>query len=178
MVVDFNSRDAVTYLRLALEEKALELVHGLEQDYLAIWEALYAVFGDSRRIGDAVTNNITKFRSLQEGKDGCFFDFIQLIHRFFNLLKEVGTTQDIDNNYVIALLEQKLCYQDKRMLARHIERENVEVGMANLLDWLTVENTFKSCMRTNLDIRCPTYAMKNSLTQVGFNQSFKPEIKY
>ena len=172
---DFNSRDAVTLLRSALEGKASEMVCGMGQDYLAIWDTLDAAFGDPRRITDAVTNDIVKFRPLQDGEDGRFCDFVQLVHRCFNLLKEVGKRQDMDNNYVIALLEQKLCSQDKRMWARYIEREKVEVTMSNLLDWLTVE--MKTRMRTNSDIRCPTRVMKNSVNQVSFNQPSRPEVK-
>lgn len=113
---------------------------------------------------------------LQETEDGRFCDFVQLVRRCFNLLKEVGKTQDMDNNYVIALLEQKLCPPDKRLWVRYVEREGIEITMANLLDWLTIE--MKTRIRTNSDIRCPTRSMKtSSVNQVGFNQPVKPEVR-
>ena len=167
---DFDDRDAVTMLRSALEGKPLEMVRGFGQDYEAVWETLDAVYGDPRCIADAVTQDIMKFKGLQEGDDARFCELAQLVRRCYKLLKEVGRVQDMDNNYVIALLEQKLCSEDRKLWTRQLEIFRIRATLENLLDWMTVEMRVR--LRTSYSIRSsnPVRPARSSVTQISLSK--------
>ena len=85
----YNKRDAITILRSCLKGKPLAMIQGIGSDYDAAMEYLDSVYGDPRYIADAIVNDINKFKALQDGEDGRFCDFVHLVRRSFNCLKEV-----------------------------------------------------------------------------------------
>ena len=85
----YTKRDAITLLRTCLKDKTLDLIKGIGSDYDAEWEYLDAIYGDPRFVSDAITQDITKFRPLQDGEDARFCDLVHLVKRCYNRLKEV-----------------------------------------------------------------------------------------
>ena len=49
-----------------------------------------------------------------------FCDLVHLIRRSFNTLKGVGRENDMDNNHMLALIEQKMFSDDRKVWARHL----------------------------------------------------------
>ena len=135
----YSKRDAITLLRTCLVGKPLQLIQGLGNDLEAAWAYLDSIYGDPRFVADAITSDISSFRPLREGDDKGFCDFVHLIKRSFNTLKEVGRPNDMDNNHMLAIVEQKMCSSDRKVWARHIESEKKEATLENLMTWLTVE---------------------------------------
>ena len=85
----YAKRDAITLLRANLSNKPLELIKGIGTDYDAAWEYLDAIYGDPRFVSDSVTQDISKFKPLQDGEDSRFCDLVHLVRRSYNTLKEV-----------------------------------------------------------------------------------------
>ena len=110
-----------------------------------------SIYGDPRFVADAITSDISSFRPLGEGDHKRFCDFVHLKKRSFNTLKEVGRPNDMKNNHMLAIIEQKMCSIDKKVWARHIESEKKEATLENLMTWLTVE--MKSRIRAVAPIR-------------------------
>ena len=108
----FSKRDAITFLRTCLQDKPLELIKGIGQDYDAAWDYLDSIYGDPRFVSDTITKDIVKFRALQPGEDARFCDLVHLVKRSFNTLKEVGSQNDMDNSHMLSIIEQKLCPDD------------------------------------------------------------------
>jgi hypothetical protein len=106
-----------------LQGKPLELIKGIGCDYKAAWEYLDSIYGDPRFIADAITQDISKFKALQDDEDARFCEQVHLVNRSYNTLKEVGRPNDMNNNHMLALIEQKMSSDDRKVWARDLERE-------------------------------------------------------
>jgi hypothetical protein len=120
---EYSDRDAITILRASLQGKPLELIKGIGYDYKAAWEYLDSIYGDPRFIADKITQDISKFKALQDGEDARFCELVHLVNRSYNTLKEVGRPNDMNNNHMLALIEQKMSSDDRKVWARDLERE-------------------------------------------------------
>ena len=90
----FDERDALMILRSCLQGKPLQMIQGIGRDFKAAWEQLDLVYGDPRLVADAIIHDITKFRSLKEGEDERFCEFVNIVRRSYNILKEIGKEND------------------------------------------------------------------------------------
>ena len=109
----YSKRDSITILRGSLNEKPLELIRGIGQDYDAAWEHLESIYGDPRFVADTITQDIVRFKPLRDGEDARFCDLVHLVRRSFNTLSEVGRQNDMDNNHMLAIIEEKMCSDDR-----------------------------------------------------------------
>ena len=50
----------------------------------------------------------SKFKPVKDGEDARFCDLVHLVKQSFNTLKEVGRESDMNNNHMLAIIEQKL----------------------------------------------------------------------
>ena len=135
----YGKRDAISLLRTSLQGRPLELIKGIGTDYDAAWEYLDSIYGDPRFVAGTVTQDIVRFRPLCEGEDARFCDLVHLIQRSFNTLKEVGRPYDMDNNHMLALIEQRMCTDDRKVWARHLESDGKEATLAQLITWMNAE---------------------------------------
>ncbi|KAK3744502.1 hypothetical protein QZH41_006345 [Actinostola sp. cb2023] len=147
----FTKRDSITLLRTCLKDKPLELIKGIGTDYDAAWDYLDSIYGDPRFVSDTVTQDIVKFKALQEGEDARFCDLVHLVNRSYNTLKEVGQPSDMNNSHMLSLIEQKMCADDRKVWARDLEREKKPATLQALLSWMSLE--MKSRMRATAPIR-------------------------
>ena len=131
----YSDRDTITIVR------AVELIKCIGCDYKAAWEYLDSIYGDPRFIADTITQDISKFKALQDGEDARFCELVHLVNRSYNTLKEVG----MNNNHMLALIEQKMSSDDRKGWARDLERERKEATLENIMKWMTTE--MKSRMR-------------------------------
>ena len=168
----FSKRDAISLLRTSLQGKALELIKGIGTDYNAAWSYLDSVYGDPRFVADTVTQDISKFRPLREGEDARFCDLVHLVQRSFNTLKEIGRPHDMDNNHMLALIEQRMCNDDRKVWARHLENSRQEATLAQLITWMTTE--MKSRMRATAPLRSVTQPPKLPVSHVGAAETSTP----
>ena len=144
-------RDAITLLGTCLVGKPLQLIQGFSDDLEAAWAYLDSIYGGPRFVADAITSDISSFRPLREGDDKAFCDFVHLTKRSYNILKEVRRPNDMNNNHMLAIVEQKMCSGDRKVWTRHIESEKKEATLEHLMTWLTVET--KSRIRAVAPIR-------------------------
>ena len=141
----YAKRDAITLLRTNLSNKPLEFIKGIGTDYDAAWEYLDAIYGDPRFVLDSVTQDISKFKPLQDGEDSRFCDLVHLVRRSYNTLKEVGVPGDMDNSHMLSIIERKMGPDDRKVWSRDLEREGKPATLQGLLSWMTSE--MKSRMR-------------------------------
>ena len=137
----YAKRDAITLLCANLSDKPLKLIKGIGTDYDAAWQYLDAIYGDPRYVSDSVTQDISKFKPLQDGEDSRFCDLVHLVRRSYNTLKEVGVPGDMDNSHMLAIIERKMGPDDKKVGSRDLEQ----------LSWMTSE--MKSRMRATAPAR-------------------------
>ncbi len=147
----YSKRDCMSLLRTSLNGKPLEWIKGIGSDYDAAWQHLDSIYGDPRFVADTVTHDISKFRPLREDEDTRFCDLAQLVRQSYNTLKEVNRPFDMDNNHMIAMIEQKLHVNDRKIWARHLESSKKEATLENLIAWMTTE--MKTRMRATAPLR-------------------------
>ena len=100
---------------------------------------------------------------------------MHLIRRSYNTLKEVGHPNDMDNNHMIAIIEQKMCSDDRRIWARHLEGEKIEATLNNLMKWMTTE--MKSRMRAAAPLRNNQHWPKGKVNHLSAAEKDKLKIK-
>ena len=144
-------RDAITLLRTCLKDKPLELIKGIGSDYDGAWEYLDSIYGDPRFVSDTITEDIVRFKALSDGEDARFCDLVHLIRWCYKTLKEVEIPSDMDNSHMLAIIEQKMCPNDRKVWSRDLERERKPATLINLIGWMTVE--VKSRMRATAPVR-------------------------
>ena len=88
-------------------------IKGIGSDYDAAWDYLDSIYGDPRFVSDTVMQDIVKFRPLQHGEDARFCNLVHLVKRCYNILKEVGVPQDMDNSHMLSIIKQKMHGQAK-----------------------------------------------------------------
>ena len=74
-------------------------------------------------MSDTVTQDIVRFKALNDGEDARFCDLVHLVKRSYNTLKEVGLPSDMDNSHMLSIIEQKMCTDDRKVWARELVRE-------------------------------------------------------
>ena len=147
----YHKRDSITILRASLNGKPLELIRGIGQDYDAAWEHLESIYGDPRFVADTITQDIARFEPLREGEDARFCNSVHLVRRSFNTLSEVGRQNDMDNNHMLAIIEQKMCSDDRKVWSRFLETKKCHATLEALMSWMTSE--MKSRMRATAPLR-------------------------
>ena len=98
----YSKRDVKIYLG----HKPLELIKG--SDYNAAWDYLDAIYEDPRLVSDTITQDIVKFRALQPEEDARFCDLVHPVKRSFNIPREIGSQNDMDNTHMLSLIDQKM----------------------------------------------------------------------
>jgi len=78
----YSRRDAITFLRICLQGKPLELIKGIGSDYDAASEYLDSIYGDARFVSDTVMQDLVQFKSLRHGEDAQSCDLIHLVKRW------------------------------------------------------------------------------------------------
>ncbi|XP_068742503.1 uncharacterized protein [Montipora capricornis] len=161
----YSKRDAISLLRTSLQGRPLDLIKGIGTDYDAAWSYLDSVYGDPRFVADTITQDITKFRPLRDGEDDRFCDLVHLVQRSFTTLKEVGRPHDMDNNHMLALIEQRMCTDDRKVWARHLEISGKEATLAQLTAWMNTD--MKSRMRATAPLRSTGPLARHPVGHIG-----------
>ena len=156
-------------LRTCLKDKPLERIQGIGSDYDAAWQYLDSIYGDVRHVSDAITQDISQSKALQE-EDACFCDLVHLVKRSYNTLKEVGVASDMDNSHILSVIQKKICPSDGKIWSRDLEKEGKLATFSGLMEWTTVE--MKSRMRATASIRSAGLSRRN-VNHFGYEKDQK-----
>ena len=157
-------------LRTCLQEKPLELIKGIGSDYDAAWEYLDSIYGDARFTSDTISQDIAKFKALQDGEDARFCDLLHLVKRCYNTLKEIGVPSDMDNSHMLSIIEQKMC---RKVWSRDLERENKPAALHGLMSWMTIE--MKSRMRATAPVTTSSSSSRRTVNHIQLNGEKKAD---
>ena len=171
----YSKRDSITLLRTCFKEKPLELIKGIGSDYDTAWKYLDSIYGDARFVSDTITQDIVKFKALQDGEDARFCDLVHLVKRCYNTLKEIGIPSDMDNSHMLSIIEQKMCVDDRKVWSRDLERENKPATLHGLMSWMTIE--MKSRMRATASVRTSSSSSRRTVNHVQVDAENKSRHK-
>ena len=110
------------------------MIKGIGSDYTAAWDYLDSVYGDPRFVSDTINQDIVRFKPLKSEEDNRFCELVHLVRRSFNTLKEVDRPHDMDNNHMLAIIEQRMCSEDRKTWARDLEKEKIQPKLSDLID--------------------------------------------
>ena len=130
----YSNRNAIALLRTALTGKPLEMIKSIGSDYNPAWDYLDSVYGDPRFGSDTITQDITRFKPLRSDEYSRFCELVHLVRRSYNTLKQVNRPHDMDNNHVLALIEKKMCSDDRKLWARYLDKEKTEPKLTILIE--------------------------------------------
>ena len=154
----YSMRDAISLLRTSLQGRPPNLIKGIGTDYDAAWSYLESIYGDQRFVADTITQGITKFRPLRDGKDARCCDIVHLVQRIF-------TTLNRWDDRMLALIEQRICTDDHKVWARHLENSGKEATLAQLIAWMNTE--MKSRMRETAPLRSTGPPARHPFGHIG-----------
>ena len=86
---------------------------------------IWTLFTEIQGSCPTITQDIVKFRALQPGEDAQFCNLVHLVKRSFNMLKEVGSENDMDNTV--------LCKSNKSEFRRISWAKNREISKGTKL---------------------------------------------
>ena len=121
-------------------------------------------------MADTITQDIARFKPLRDGDDAGFCDLVHLVKRSFNTLAEVGRHNDMDNNHMYAIIEQKMFSDDRKVWSRFLESTKSEATLEMLISWMTSE--MKSRKRATAPLRSGYQALKN-VCHLGYGDGKK-----
>ena len=122
--------------------------------------SIWNIYGDPRFAADTITQDIARFKPSRDGEYARFCDLVHLVRRSFNTLSEVGRQNDLDNNHMLAIIDQKMCSDDRKVWSRFLETKNVTLEA--LMSWMTSE--MKSRMRTTALLRSSKHQNVNQIS--------------
>ena len=102
------------------------------------------------------------FKALQVDKDGPFCEMIQLVNGSYKTLKEMSRPNNMNNNHMLALIEQKMSSDYRKVWARGLETDKKEATLEDVLNWMTTE--IKSRMKESAPLRNQEDASGTSTT--------------
>ena len=70
----------------------------------------------------------------------------------------------MDNNHMLALIEQKMVPDDRKVWARHLETTKNEATLENMMSWMTSE--MKSRMRATTPLRSNWHYAKGNVGNI------------
>ena len=62
-----------------------------------------------------------------------FSELVHLVNRSYNTLKEVDRSHDMDNNHMLASIEQKMSTDNRKVWSRDLEREKKQATLENIM---------------------------------------------
>jgi len=71
----------------------------------------------------------------------------------------------MDNNHMLALIEQRMCIDDRKVWARHLENSGKEAMLAQLIVWMNTE--IKSTMRATAPLRSRAQPTRYPVGHIG-----------
>ena len=149
----YSKRDSITILRASLNGKPLDLIKELAKTRCRV---------GASGIDLRFTQDIARFKPLRDGEDARFCDLEHLVRRSFNTLSEVGRQNDMDNNHMLAIIEQKMCSDDRKVWSPFLETTKCHATQEALMSWMTSE--MKSRMRATAPLRSSKHLNVNQIS--------------
>ena len=155
-----RARDAAYVLRSCLGKEPESLVKSIDDDVQEMWRRLDEKYGDPAKIADVIIDGIRRFRTLKEGEDKRFIEFVTLVEDGYRDLTRLGLEAEITTTSSVSIIEKALSTDIRRKWAElvscqgsHIEKSK---KFPSLLEFLqnqrsAIEYDSASLRTTNIN---------------------------
>ena len=106
------------YARLGKEPEGL--VKSIDDNVQEKWRRLDEKYGDPAKIADVIIDGIRRFRTLKEGEDNCFIEFVTLVGDGYRDLTRLGLEVEITTTNLVSIIEKALSTDIRRQWAEMV----------------------------------------------------------
>ena len=103
-----NSSTAPYTLRSCLGKEPLAVVKGVDDDIEETWKRLDEKYGDPAKIADVVIDSIQQVKTIKEGENTRFIEFVEIIDNGYRDLVRLGLEKEITTTSSVSIIEKKL----------------------------------------------------------------------
>ena len=122
-----DDRNAAYVLKSCLSRTPLEIVRNVDDRLVDMWARLDEKYGKASKFPDAVMNDIKRYRTIKEGDDKRFTEFVDLIERGYRDLSWLKLERELSNSTAVSIIEEKLSRDLKKAWALEISKTNSKV---------------------------------------------------
>ena len=115
-----RGRDAAYVLRSCLGKEPEGLVKSIDDDVQEMWRRLDEKYGDPAKIADVIIDGIRRFRTLKEGEDKRFIEFVTLVEDGYRDLTRLGLEAEITTTSSVSIIEKALSTDIRRKWAEMV----------------------------------------------------------
>ncbi|XP_068685121.1 uncharacterized protein [Montipora foliosa] len=115
-----RGRDAAYVLRSCLGKEPEGLVKSIDDDVQEMWRRLDEKYGDPAKIADVIIDGIRRFRTLKEGEDKRFIEFVTLVEDGYRDLIRLGLEAEITTTSSVSIIEKALSTDIRRRWAEMV----------------------------------------------------------
>ena len=118
-----SETNAPYVLRSCLSNEPLERVKNVDDDLKEMWACLDEKYGDPAKVTDVIISEIQNFKSIKDGDNHKFLEFISIIENAYRDLCRLGIEHKITTTSLVGIIEKKLPENIKDELAKLISVE-------------------------------------------------------
>ena len=107
-------------LRSCLGKDPESLVKSIDDDVQEMWQRLDEKYGDPAKIADVIIDGIRRFRTLKEGEDKRFIEFVTLVEDGYRDLTRLGLEAEITTTSSVSIIEKALSTDIRRKWAKMV----------------------------------------------------------
>ena len=137
---EITEGSAAYTLKACLSKDPYELVKNVDDNYEDMWQRLDQRYGKASKLADVVMYDIKQLRSIKEGEEKKFLEFVETIERGYRDLARLKIEHEISNTSVVSIIEEKLPKDVKREWSRLVNKSDSPVDERNkfpaLLEYL------------------------------------------
>ena len=100
-----NSSTAPYTLRSCLGKEPLAVVKGVDDDIEEMWKRLDEKYGDPAKIADVVIDSIQQVKTIKEGENTRFIEFVEIVDNGYRDLVRLGLEKEITTTSSVSIIE-------------------------------------------------------------------------
>lgn len=115
-------------LRSCLSKEPLAQVKSVDDDIRDMWERLDEKYGDPAKFADAIINDIRRIKSIKEGENRRFVEFVGIVEDGFRDLKRLGLETEITTTSSVSIIERKLPADIRKEWAKLLSSDESKIN--------------------------------------------------
>ena len=131
ILLQLKSNDIAYVLRSWLNKEPANLIKSIEDDIIEMLKGLDKKYGDPAKIADTITDGIWRFRTIKEGEDKRFIEFVSIVEDGHRDLVRLGLETEITTISFISIIEKALLTDIRRNWAETVSCPNSIVEKSN-----------------------------------------------
>ena len=118
-------------LKSCVLNDALKIITNVDDNIDEMWRRLDEKYGRISKRTDAIMFDMKQLKTIQEGDDRKFIEFVDLVKKSHGDLLRIGVEHEISNSMIVGMIEEKLPATIKSMWCLEVSDEDTKVDDAD-----------------------------------------------